>query len=93
MAFIIHIHSLPQAAPYGYHPFHDTLKLAILLGNVQDHKTVVVVFIFHFSRSMAGVFLNRIQTGEGRGGGLLRPGSTLKLCNFVTVYAITTKFC
>ena len=31
---------------------------------------------------------NPIQTG---GGELLRPASTLRLCNFVTVYASTTK--
>ena len=36
--------------------------------------------------------LTLFRPGWG-GGGLLRPASTLELCNFLTVYGITTKFC
>ena len=35
--------------------------------------------------------LNPIQT-RGEGGGLLRPASTLKLCNLVTVHALPLNF-
>ena len=37
-----------------------------------------------------GLTLSR--PGGGGGGGLLEPAPTLKICNFQTVKAITTKF-